>query len=202
MSDSELGLARIASPLGSLLAVFDGSLRLRALDFEDHEPRLRRLLRVRCGAAARLPTPGAAPAALVESLAAFFRGELDALDALEVRTGGTDFQRRVWAALREIPSGAITTYAALARAIGRPTAYRAVGLANGSNPIAIVVPCHRAVGPDDGLTGYGGGTERKRWLLEHERRWSRSSSHSATRGAPTDRSPTQPEPDAPLTRRG
>jgi methylated-DNA-[protein]-cysteine S-methyltransferase len=161
----------VPSPLGRLLLVCDASGRLRALDFEDHEPRMQRLLRVHCGADADRLDPRAAPTALAESLAAFFRGELRALDALEVRTGGSAFQRRVWGALREIPSGATTTYGALARAIGRPTAFRAVGLANGANPIAIVVPCHRVIGADGALTGYGGGLERKRWLLEHERRW-------------------------------
>jgi methylated-DNA-[protein]-cysteine S-methyltransferase len=88
-----------------------------------------------------------------------------------VRTGGTDFQRRVWAALRHIPAGTTTTYGGLARVIGQPSASRAVGLANGANPIAIVVPCHRVIGADGTLTGYGGGIERKRFLLAHERRW-------------------------------
>jgi O-6-methylguanine DNA methyltransferase len=165
-----LVLSRVPSPLGSLFAVSDASGRLRALDFEDCEPRLRRLLCAHCGAGAEL-APGPAPLTVVESLGAFFRGDLCVLDAVPVRTGGTDFQRRVWAALREIPSGATTSYGALARALGKPTAYRAVGLANGANPIAIVVPCHRVVGADGALTGYAGGLARKRWLLEHEQRW-------------------------------
>jgi methylated-DNA-[protein]-cysteine S-methyltransferase len=85
-----------------------------------------------------------------------------------VATGGTPFQRLVWAALREIAAGRTLSYAALAGRIGRPTAIRAVGLANGANPVGVVVPCHRVVGSDSTLTGYGGGLARKRWLLEHE----------------------------------
>jgi methylated-DNA-[protein]-cysteine S-methyltransferase len=95
-----------------------------------------------------------------------------AIDAVDVRTGGTDFQRRVWAALRRIPAGTTTSYGRLAAAIGSPSACRAVGLANGANPIGIVVPCHRVIGADKTLTGYGGGIDRKRWLLDHELRWS------------------------------
>ena len=82
--------------------------------------------------------------------------------------GGTDFQRSVWDALRTIPAGETLSYAALAERVGRPTAVRAVGLANGTNPIAVIVPCHRVIGSDSSLTGYGGGLDRKRWLLEHE----------------------------------
>ena len=93
-----------------------------------------------------------------------------ALDQLPVRPGGTEFQRLVWAALRLIPPGTTTTYGQLAARIGRAKASRAVGLANGANPVAIVVPCHRVVGADASLTGYGGGIERKAWLIAHERR--------------------------------
>jgi len=158
-------LAELPSPLGTLLAVCDGAGALRALDFADCEPRLRRLLR----ASVR---PGRVPEPVAESLGAYFAGELSALESLVTHTGGTEFQRRVWAALRQIPAGATTTYAALARAIDRPSACRAVGLANGQNPLAIVVPCHRVIGSSGALTGYAGGLERKRWLLDHERRWS------------------------------
>ena len=98
----------------------------------------------------------------------YFAGELAAIDTLPVQTGGTAFQREVWRALREIPCGGTVSYAELAERIGRPTAVRAVGLANGSNPVGIVVPCHRVIGANGSLTGYGGGIERKRWLLEHE----------------------------------
>lgn len=83
--------------------------------------------------------------------------------------GGTDFQRRVWLELEKIPYGATISYAELARRIGNPAAVRAVGLANGRNPLSIIVPCHRVIGANGSLTGYGGGLERKRWLLELER---------------------------------
>jgi methylated-DNA-[protein]-cysteine S-methyltransferase len=102
-------------------------------------------------------------------MAAYFGGDLAAIDALPVATGGTEFQRAVWDELRRIPCGGSISYSELARRIGRPAAIRAVGLANGANPIGIVVPCHRVIGANGTLTGYGGGIERKRWLLAHER---------------------------------
>jgi methylated-DNA-[protein]-cysteine S-methyltransferase len=105
----------------------------------------------------------------VEQLEAYFAGELTDFD-LEVDLQGTPFQRRVWAALREIPYGETVSYGELARHVGQPGAARAVGLANNRNPLAIVVPCHRVIGADGSLTGYGGGLERKAWLLEHEAR--------------------------------
>jgi methylated-DNA-[protein]-cysteine S-methyltransferase len=104
---------------------------------------------------------------VVEQLSGYFAGErLDFDLAMDMR--GTDFQRRVWASLCEIPYGERISYGELARWVGNPKASRAVGLANGRNPIAIVVPCHRVIGADGSLTGYGGGLERKVWLLEHE----------------------------------
>ena len=109
------------------------------------------------------------PAGVVTALEAYFRGDLDALDAIEVDPIGTEFQRRVWAALRTIPHGETTSYGTLARTLGSPTASRAVGAANGANPIWIVVPCHRVIGASGALTGYAGGLDVKRWLLEHER---------------------------------
>jgi methylated-DNA-[protein]-cysteine S-methyltransferase len=99
---------------------------------------------------------------------AYLAGELNALDRLPADAGGTPFQQEVWAALRTIPPGVTWSYKQLALRIGRPAAVRAVGLANGSNPIGIVVPCHRVIGANGTLTGYGGGLPRKRWLLEHE----------------------------------
>jgi methylated-DNA-[protein]-cysteine S-methyltransferase len=105
----------------------------------------------------------------VRQLDEYFRGTRTAFD-LPVAPQGTEFQRTVWAALRGIPYGETVTYGQLAATIDRPTASRAVGLANGRNPISIVIPCHRVVGSGGALTGYGGGVERKRLLLEHERR--------------------------------
>ena len=107
---------------------------------------------------------------LTDAIGRYFAGELHAIDSLAVRTAGTPFQREVWRALREIPCGTTVSYAQLAERIGRPTAVRAVGLANGSNPVGVIVPCHRVIGSDGSLTGYGGGIKRKRWLLEHEKR--------------------------------
>jgi methylated-DNA-[protein]-cysteine S-methyltransferase len=167
----ELRFDRLASPLGTMLLVWDGEGRVRALDFVDFEERMLRLLRVQYGGRSDRPIAGRAPADLARPLDAFFAGDLGAIDAIPVATGGSAFQRSVWAALRTIPGGTTTTYGRLASAIGRPSACRAVGAANGANPIAIVVPCHRVVGADDSLTGYGGGLGRKRWLLAHERRF-------------------------------
>jgi methylated-DNA-[protein]-cysteine S-methyltransferase len=103
-----------------------------------------------------------------DQLAAYFAGDLRDFD-LDMSTSGTPFQRRVWTALRDIPYGETVTYGELAAAVGQPTASRAVGLANGRNPLSIVVPCHRVVGANGSMTGYGGGIERKRWLLDFER---------------------------------
>lgn len=163
-------LARLPSPLGTLLVVHDDARTLRALDFQDHAPRLHRLLGLHYGQAGRDFTllEGDAPAVSREALAAYFEGRLAALDLIPVQTGGTDFQRIVWAALRQIAVGTTVSYGELAARIGRPTAVRAVGLANGANPIGVVVPCHRVIGANASLTGYAGGVERKRWLLEHE----------------------------------
>lgn len=163
-----LTLDRIATPVGEVLLVTDGGGAVRALDFAGYEERMARLLR-RHGAGtavveARSPTP------VRSAIEAWFEGELVALDGLRVKTRGTEFQRAVWAGLRSIPVGATRTYGQLATAIGAPKAVRAVGLANGQNPVAVIVPCHRVIGANGTLTGYAGGVERKRWLLAHERR--------------------------------
>lgn len=160
-------LERRASPLGELALVLDGEGRLCTLGWTDREDRWRRDLRLRHGADLPLePAPGRSRAA--EALDAYFAGDFAALDAVAVDPGGTPFQRAVWLALREIPAGTRLTYAQLATRLGRPAAMRAVGHANGANPISLVIPCHRLVGADGALTGYGGGLERKAWLLAHE----------------------------------
>lgn len=161
-----LHLDRLASPLGEILLVTDANGAVRALDFHDHLPRLLRLLRLQQGGVDL--AEGAAPAGVRQALEAYFAGTLDALSALPWTSGGTAFQRQVWTALLGIPPGATSTYAALAARLGRPTATRAVGAANGANPIAILVPCHRVIGASGALTGYGGGLWRKQWLLAHE----------------------------------
>ena len=111
---------------------------------------------------------GAAPAATRRALQRYFAGKLQAIDEIPVQTGGTPFQSNVWRALRTIPAGTTLSYGRMAHQLKCPLAVRAVGFANGSNPISIVIPCHRLIGADGSLTGYGGGLERKRWLLEHE----------------------------------
>jgi len=164
----QLILDRIATPVGEVLLVVDGEGAVRALDFHDYEARMMRLLARHYG-----PTTlsdGRAPEAVRTAVEAYFSGAVGALDGLGVATGGTDFQREVWAALRAIPAGQTRTDGQLAAAIGRPNAVRAAGLANGQNPIALIVPCHRVIGANGTLTGYAGGLERKRWLLDHERR--------------------------------
>ncbi|MET0429919.1 MAG: methylated-DNA--[protein]-cysteine S-methyltransferase [Microvirga sp.] len=162
-----LSVDRLATPIGELVILEDESGRLRSVDWTDHEPRLDRLLRQRYGTAFRLQ-PRRVPGVLATSLSAYFAGDLAAIESLPVMTDGTAFQREVWSALRAIPCGTTISYGELARRIGRPAAVRAVGLANGSNPVGIVIPCHRVIGADGSLTGYGGGLNRKRWLLDHE----------------------------------
>lgn len=161
-----LTLERLATPLGEVLLVVDADGAVRALDFADYEDRMMRLLTRHCGQFTL--TQGEAPRAVRTAVSAYFRGDLTALDGLTVRTAGTDFQRNVWAALRAIPAGQTRSYGQLAAAIGSPKAVRAAGLANGQNPIAVIVPCHRVIGANGTLTGYAGGLERKRWLLAHE----------------------------------
>ncbi len=153
-----------------MLLIHDPEGRVHALDFHDFEPRMRRLLRVRHGAGGNdvALQDRTAPAAIRRALRDYFAGDLTATDTIPVAMHGTPFQRDVWAGLRTIRAGTTLSYGALARQLGRPKAVRAVGLANGANPVAIVVPCHRVIGADGSLTGYGGGLDRKRWLLAHE----------------------------------
>lgn len=158
--------APLATPLGDAALVFDGEGRLRAFDWESHESRMLRLLARQQRAAGLEPAP--APAALIEPFERYFSGELTALAAVPWTLGGTAFQQAVWRALTDIPPGRTESYGALAARIGAPKAVRAVGLANGANPLGLVVPCHRVIGANGSLTGYGGGLERKLWLLRHE----------------------------------
>jgi len=153
----------IGSPVGPLtLVAADRSLTALYLADQRHAPDR---------AALGLPgDPAAEPfTAAAAQLTAYFDGQLATFD-LPLEPAGTQFQRRVWAALRDIPYGQTASYGQLALRIGQPAASRAVGLANGRNPIAIIIPCHRVIGSDGSLTGYGGGLERKRCLLDLERR--------------------------------
>jgi methylated-DNA-[protein]-cysteine S-methyltransferase len=156
----------VPTPIGELQIVVDQDQVVRVLDFDNDSPRTRRLMKIHYdGVDART---GEVPAPIREALDRYFAGELAALGEIPWRIVGTDFQQSVWRALVEIPAGRTESYGGLAARIGRPTAVRAVGLANGANPIGVVIPCHRVIGTDRSLTGYGGGLERKRWLLAHE----------------------------------
>ena len=158
--------ASLHTPIGALLLVTDAAACIHACDWHDYEPRMLQLIaRHHPGCALH---EAAAPAAVRAALEAYFAGALHAIDALPVAAIGTPFQRAVWSALRRIPAGQTWSYQQLAAALGRPAAVRAVGLANGQNPIGVVVPCHRVIGASGALTGYAGGLARKRWLLEHE----------------------------------
>ena len=162
---TRLVLDRLDSPAGPIVLIASEA-GLVVVDFGEPEDRLCRMLERRFGSAR--PVPARDPLGATSALRAYLAGRLDAIDALPVDAGGTPFQRACWAALRTIPAGTTWSYRRLAAEIGRPSAVRAVGLANGANPVGIVVPCHRVIGADGSLTGYGGGIERKRWLLEHE----------------------------------
>ena len=159
-------LDRVETPVGEAMVVVDEAGVLRAFDFTDHEHRMRRLMGRHYPGMAL--TPGPAPQAVRAAVARYFKGDMEAFNGIAWATNGTDFQRQVWEALCTIPAGETLSSKGLALRIGKPGAMRAVGLANGSNPVAIVVPCHRVIGANGGLTGYGGGLPRKRWLLSHE----------------------------------
>jgi methylated-DNA-[protein]-cysteine S-methyltransferase len=161
-------LARVPSPMGAMLVVTDDQGRLRALDWESHAERMQRLLDRHYGRAAIRLIDSPAKGVVADRLEAYFEGDITAVGDVPTETAGTPFQREIWAALREIPAGGTWTYGRLAAHIGRPEAVRAAGLANGANPINVVVPCHRVIGADGSLTGYGGGLDRKKWLLNHE----------------------------------
>jgi methylated-DNA-[protein]-cysteine S-methyltransferase len=161
-----LRLDRLTTPIGEALIVTDEAGYLRAFDWADCESGMARLLRLHYGS--MVPEPGAAPRHVMRLLRRYFDGEVGGLAAIEWRTAGTAFQRSVWTGLTTIAPGETLSYGALAAKLGCPKSVRAVGVANGSNPISVVVPCHRVIGADGSLTGYGGGIERKRWLLNHE----------------------------------
>ena len=165
-SPNALRLDKLATPIGTALLLTDDTGALRARDWQEFEDRVQRVVRIHYGASET--QPGRAPQAMRQALSAYFAGDLHALDSIAVAAEGTPFQKKVWAALRRIPVGETLSYSGLAKRIGHPAAIRAVGLANGANPISVVVPCHRVIGADGTLTGYGGGLPRKRWLLAHE----------------------------------
>jgi methylated-DNA-[protein]-cysteine S-methyltransferase len=155
-----LSYCHVDSPIGRLLLRTDGeSLTGLTLDVAGRPPR---------GIEQWVEDPEAGPLpATALQLDEYFAGKRRAFD-LPLQLQGTEFQRRVWRVLLEIPYGVTWSYGQLAKRIGNPNASRAVGLANGQNPVSILVPCHRVIGANGSLTGYGGGLERKRWLLAHE----------------------------------
>lgn len=164
----ELFIDRTGTPIGELIIVSDTAGSLCAIDWTEYENRMERFLHRYYGIDTVALVPKSDPNGLTTALQKYFAGDLAAIQKLPVRATGTAFQQSVWNALRQIPCGTTTSYGEVARGIGRSDAVRAVGLANGANPVGIVVPCHRVIGSDGSLTGYGGGLERKRWLLAHE----------------------------------
>jgi len=158
-----LALGRYDSPIGQLAVATVGD-SIVGIDLRGDPAALETQLIKKTGGSASGP-----PSRVVlEGLDRYFAGDLTAIDALAVNPSGTPFQLRVWSALRDVHAGSTTSYSAIAKRLGMPQAVRAVGAANGANPIPIVIPCHRVIGADGRLVGYGGGLERKRWLLAHE----------------------------------
>src|SRR5262249_51358732 len=164
----ELFIDRLPTPIGELIVIADDAGKLRTIDWTDHEVRMKRLLDRQYGKGRYTLTPRRDPGGLSSAMRRYFKGDSKVVDDLPVWAEGTPFQKSVWRALRKIKCGTTISYAELARRIGKPKAVRAVGLANGQNPIGIVVPCHRVIGSNGSLTGYGGGLERKKRLLENK----------------------------------
>lgn len=159
---------RLPTPAGEMIVIADAEGNLRVIDWSDHEARMKLMLDRQYGRGNWSLTPARDPGGLTSAMRRYFKGDRAAIDKLPVKTEGTPFQKSVWKALRGIKCGSTISYAELARRIGKPKAVRAVGLANGQNPVSVVVPCHRVIGSNGSLTGYGGGLPRKKWLLEHE----------------------------------
>jgi methylated-DNA-[protein]-cysteine S-methyltransferase len=159
-------LDRMKTPIGEALLVTDADGVLCAFDWEDHAGRVMELLRLQYGAV--VLRDARAPETIRAALSGYFDGDLAALETIKWRIAGTPFQRKVWTALPTIPPGATLSYGALAARLGMPKAVRALGHANGSNPLSVVVPCHRLIGANGSLVKYGSGLARKRWLLMHE----------------------------------
>jgi len=159
---------KIATPLGPLWVMCDEQFRLRAVEWEEHSDRMEQLLGLHYRHEGYQRVSASNPGGLSQKLRDYFAGDLGVIDTLPTETAGTPFQREVWKALRAIPCGQVLHYGQLAAVLGRAGAARAVGAANGANPVSIVVPCHRVIGSNGMLTGYAGGVQRKEWLLRHE----------------------------------
>ena len=174
----QLAYDSLATPVGDVLIVCSETA-LCSVDFHGYDDRMHLLLRKRFGEYELVEAND--PLGMTSMLRAYFNGDMHAIDDVVVDTGGTPYQERVWAALRDIPHGQTWSYGQLATHVGGGTIARAVGHANSLNPVAIVVPCHRVIGANTSLTGYGGGLERKQWLLEHERTYAGPPSLFTTR---------------------
>ncbi|ENU0752856.1 TPA: methylated-DNA--[protein]-cysteine S-methyltransferase [Klebsiella michiganensis] len=159
---------KIDTPQGPLWVICDEQFNLRAVEWDQHRDRMEQLLDVHYRREGYQRVDSRNPGNLSRKLSDYFAGDLAVIDTLPTATGGTPFQREVWQTLRTIPCGQVMHYGQLAEALGRPGAARAVGAANGSNPVSIVVPCHRVIGRNGTMTGYAGGVQRKEWLLRHE----------------------------------
>lgn len=158
-------IAEVQSPIG-IVVVAVRAERLCALAFDGHFPRKRAALERRFGSVEWQSAKD--PGGVIGALRRYFDGEVEALARVPVDPGGTPFQQAVWTTLRRVPAGRTVSYGSLAQAAGYPRAIRAVGAANRSNPVGLVIPCHRVIGADGTLVGYAGGLERKKWLLSHE----------------------------------
>lgn len=164
-----LQLEPVSTPLGQLLVVYDHQQIVRAIDWLDYEKRMYTLLhRYYKKTTIQLSTTSTKPSAIAALIHNYFDGDLYSLQSIPTAVEGTSFQKEVWSALQKIAPGHSVSYGELACSIHRPAAVRAVGLANGANPISLVIPCHRVIGQSKKLTGYAGGLNRKKWLLQHE----------------------------------
>jgi methylated-DNA-[protein]-cysteine S-methyltransferase len=162
----ELLYADVPSPIGTVRLVARSNGVLCSIDFTDNWDSSRRRLETRFGGF--VVKKDRSLFGHVARLKRYLAGDVRALDRVKVDPGGSTFQRKVWSALRKVPPGKTISYGALAERIGAPGAARAVGAANRTNPIPIIIPCHRVIGADGALTGYAGGLHRKKWLLRHE----------------------------------
>ncbi|MEL6224102.1 MAG: methylated-DNA--[protein]-cysteine S-methyltransferase [Cyanobacteria bacterium J06627_8] len=171
----QLWIDILDSPLG-LIDIVTNEDALLAIDFEDCRDRMMAILHSRFDTVTLVEKSN--PLGVTEKLQRYLDGQPDALEAIPVDPGGTPFQQEVWTALTKIPLGTVVSYGDLAKTLNKPGASRAVGLANSKNPISIVIPCHRVIGSNGQLTGYAGGVDRKRWLLNHEGAQLKSSSET------------------------
>lgn len=173
MTNLTLLLERIQTPIGEMLLVTDQTRQyVHALDWQDYETRLHVLMKRQYKNSIFSLQLTKEKSSAHHLMLQYFAGNIHSIDHIQTNTGGTEFQKAVWRELKNIEAAHPISYRTLASRIGKPAAIRAVGAANGANPIGIIVPCHRVIGANNALTGYGGGLERKKWLLNHEANFS------------------------------